>query len=289
MVRPVVRPWVRRSRTRVPVVVHGQASARRRPLARALWYAAEATLTLGLVLLLLVVHQLWWTNRQARAAAESKVDSLEREWGEGEGEGEEGGRGSPGGGGRGAVRDRGDPVSPGTDTGAPPAPNTPAQGTPAQGAPARPPTDHAYAVLRIPRLNLRAPVAEGVSKGGVLNKGYVGHYPRTAQPGRPGNFALAGHRNTHGEPFRYINRLRPGDRMTVGTRDAVYTYTVDKTLARTAPRDGGVIAPVPRSTVRRGYGYDRAGYYLTLTTCTPEYTSKYRLVVWGKLTSMRPR
>ncbi|MFG2554978.1 class E sortase, partial [Streptomyces sp. NPDC048581] len=28
---------------------------------------------------------------------------------------------------------------------------------------------------------------------------------------------------------------------------------------------------------------------LTLTTCTPEYTSKYRLVVWGKLVSIRPR
>ncbi|GGR78336.1 hypothetical protein GCM10010252_16280 [Streptomyces aureoverticillatus] len=281
MVRPV--------RTRVPVVVHGRPPARRRPLARALWYAAEATLTLGLVLLLLVVHQLWWTNRQARAAAEEKVASLEREWGEGDREGEEGSgqRASSGRGGAGADSD-GDsgPGTPGLRRA--PGQGIPAQ-TPAQSAPATPPPDHAYAVLRIPRLGLRAPIAEGVRKGGVLNKGYVGHYPRTAQPGRPGNFALAGHRNTHGEPFRYINRLRPGDRLTVGTRGAVYTYTVDKTLDRTSPRDGGVIAPVPRSAVRPGHGYDEPGYYITLTTCTPEYTSKYRLVVWGKLTSMRPR
>ncbi|MFE6400602.1 class E sortase [Streptomyces alboflavus] len=280
-----------RVRGRVPVVVQGAPAVRRPPLLRLLWHAAEATLTLGLVLLLLVVHQLWWTNRQARAAAESKADSLEREWGagagkgEGEGEGEAGGRGVSRERGDGAVGDRGERGSPGGDTGAPPASNGPTR-----GAPARPPTaDRAYAVLRIPRLGLRVPVAAGVSKGGVLNKGYVGHYPRTAAPGRPGNFALAGHRNTHGEPFRHLDRLRPGDRMTVGTRDAVYTYTVDKTLDRTSPRDGGVIAPVPRSAVRPGHGYDRAGYYVTLTTCTPAYTSKYRLVVWGKLTSMRPR
>ncbi|WP_405664273.1 class E sortase [Streptomyces sp. RK9] len=279
MVRPALRPRARPARTRVPVLAHGRPT-RRRPLTRLLWYAAEATLTLGLVLLLLVVHQLWWTNRQARAAAESKVDSLEREWGEGEADRREPSRGA------GAVDDRG---APGGDTAAPPSRDAPARNTPTLGDPARPTPDHAYAVLRIPRLGLRVPVAAGVSKGGVLNKGYVGHYPGTAQPGRPGNFALAGHRNTHGEPFRHLDRLRPGDRMTVGTRDAVYTYTVDKTLDRTSPRDGGVIAPVPRSTVRTGHGYDRAGYYLTLTTCTPAYTSTYRLVVWGKLTSMRPR
>jgi sortase A len=123
----------------------------------------------------------------------------------------------------------------------------------------------------------------------VLNKGYVGHYPGTAQPGRDGNFALAGHRNTHGEPFRYINRLRRGDRIEVETPAAVYTYVVDRTLAQTSAGDGGVIREVPRSEVRPSYGYTDPGYYLTLTTCTPEYTSKYRLVVWGKLGSMRPR
>jgi len=133
------------------------------------------------------------------------------------------------------------------------------------------------------------PVAEGVSKADVLNKGYVGHYKGTQQPGRAGNFALAGHRNTHGEPFRYLPRLRRGDTVTVETRDAVYTYTVDRILPRTSARDVGVIRPVPRSTVRPSYGYGEPGYYITLTTCTPEYTSRYRMAVWGKLASVRPR
>ncbi|MGW6027804.1 class E sortase, partial [Streptomyces sp. NPDC055214] len=149
--------------------------------------------------------------------------------------------------------------------------------------------DQAYAVLRIPRIGIRVPVAEGISKGGVLNKGYVGHYPRTAQPGQGGNFALAGHRNTHGEPFRRIDRLRGGDQLVVETERAVYTYVVDRTLGQTSARDSGVIRPVPRSDVKTGHGYSAPGYYITLTTCTPEYTSKYRLIVWGKLQSMRPR
>lgn len=138
-------------------------------------------------------------------------------------------------------------------------------------------------MLRVPRLGLTVPVAQGVDKRTVLDKGYAGHYPGTAQPGAAGNFALAGHRNTHGEPFRYINRLRVGDELLVDVRGRRYTYVVGKVLAETTERDTGVIAPVPHSTVRPDAGYTEAGSYITLTTCTPEYTSKYRLVVWGTL------
>ncbi|MDX2756684.1 class E sortase, partial [Streptomyces scabiei] len=48
---------------------------------RALLVAAEGAVTLGLVLLLFVAHQLWWTNRQAQEAAAREVAALEREWG----------------------------------------------------------------------------------------------------------------------------------------------------------------------------------------------------------------
>ncbi|MER6105263.1 class E sortase [Streptomyces sp. NPDC001832] len=267
---------MRAVRERIPVVVQ-RNSRGRRVAARGLWTGAEAVVTLGVVLLLLVVHQLWWTNRQARADAEHQVRALQREWGETEGQppgqedgGTDGGTGSSGGSGRGAPSGR---SSGGGDRTASPVPRW----------------DQAYAVIRIPRLGLTAPVAQGISKRGVLDKGYVGHYPRTAQPGRAGNFAIAGHRNTHGEPFRYINRLRRGDRISVETRDAVYTYTVDRTLGQTSPGDSGVIAAVPRSNVKPYAGYSTAGSYVTLTTCTPEFTSRYRLVVWGKLTDVRAR
>ncbi|MFC9618517.1 class E sortase [Streptomyces sp. NPDC056930] len=267
---------MRAVRERIPVVVQGNSRGRR-VAARGLWTGAEVMVTLGFVLLLLVVHQLWWTNRQARADAQHKVQALEREWGEPQGQPPEQPRQPQGpGGGTGSSGESGPGASGGGSSGG-------------RTAPPVPRWDQAYAVIRIPRLGLTAPVAQGISKRGVLDKGYVGHYPRTAQPGQAGNFALAGHRNTHGEPFRYINRLRRGDRIDVETRDAVYTYTVDRTLGQTGAGDGGVIAAVPRSNVKPHAGYSTAGSYVTLTTCTPEFTSRYRLVVWGKLTGVRAR
>ncbi|MGP4013969.1 class E sortase [Streptomyces sp. 4N124] len=256
---------------RVLVVQH--SSRRRRVLLRrGVWAGGEVLVTVGVVLLLLVVHQLWWTNRQAKVGAERKVEALEREWGV---QVQEGG-GAPG--------------DSGTSSAAPEPTEAPRQQPAARRATsAAPDWSQAYAILTIPRLHLRVPVAEGTSKQNVLNKGYVGHYSGTQQPGQAGNFALAGHRNTHGEPFRYVNRLGRGDEVQVETEDAVYTYAVDRTLAQTSARDTGVIRAVPSSAVRPGHGYSEPGYYLTLTTCTPEYTSKYRLVVWGKLRSMRPR
>ncbi|KUN82408.1 sortase [Streptomyces griseoruber] len=259
---------------RIPLVQHSSLRRRAR-YRRALWTGAELLVTAGVLVLLLVAHQLWWTNREARQGAERKVEALEREWGRAGDTGGTGGNsdsdgttpgapGSGGGGGRsgGSSQDS----SSGTTLS----------------------TSQAYAVLRVPRLGLRVPVAEGTDKQKVLNKGYVGHYTHTQQPGQAGNFALAGHRNTHGEPFRHLNRLRKGDTVEVETRNATYTYTVDKILPRTSPRDSGVIQPVPRSLTEPAYGYTLPGHYLTLTTCTPEYTSRYRLVVWGKLMSTSP-
>nr|WP_324612159.1 class E sortase [Streptomyces sp. XY593] len=249
--------------------------ARRAGLVGVLWAAAELTVTVGVVVLLLVVHQVWWTNRQAAAAAQEEVRALERAWGDGPGSGP-----AP-------------PESPLPSREAqapPPSPSASASSAPSSPEPrpaAEPPAvrDRAYAVLRIPRLGLVVPVAQGIDKRAVLDKGYVGQYPGTAGPGAQGNFALAGHRNTHGEPFRYINRLRAGDELIVDMRGRRYTYVVGKTLGETTERDTGVIAPVPRSVVKPGYGYGEPGAYITLTTCTPEYSSKYRLVVWGTLRS----
>lgn len=264
---------------RVRVVQH--SGLRRRALRRrVLWGGGEVLVTVGVVLVLLVVHQVWWTNREAREGAGREVRALERAW--------------DGGGGDSRTGLPATTAAPDSASGPPPAstgsPERSTGRTGGQSATAPSPDwSQAYAILGIPRLHLRVPVAEGVSKSGVLNKGYVGHYPGTGQPGQAGNFALAGHRNTHGEPFRYINRLEPGDTVRVETRSATYTYAVDRTLPQTAAHDGSVIRPIPRSTVRPGRGYTEPGYYLTLTTCTPEYTSKYRLVVWGKLVSMRPR
>ncbi|USQ88538.1 class E sortase [Streptomyces phaeoluteigriseus] len=262
MRRPVVHHGVRRRRER-----------RRLRQRRALWTGAELLVTAGLLGLLLVVHQLWWTNREAREGAEREVEALERQWG------------ADAGGDWGATPDT-DP--PGQVTRWPETPSTPVTSGPRPPV-ARPAPSQAYAVLVIPRLGVRAPVAEGTSKRKVLDNGYVGHYAHTQQPGQEGNFALAGHRNTHGEPFRHLDRLKRRDTVVVETADATYTYAVDVVLAQTSPSDTGVIRPVPRSLTVPGHGYDDPGHYLTLTTCTPAYTSRYRLVVWGKLVEVRGR
>ncbi|MFF7470472.1 class E sortase [Streptomyces sp. NPDC008092] len=238
-----------------------------------LWTGGELLVTVGVVLMLLVVHQLWWTNREAKQGAERKVAALEREWGGG---GAANGSGGSGGGGNGG-------------SGAAGASSSAGSGGARTSYTTRVVASQAYAILVIPRLGLRVPVAEGVSKPKVLNHGYVGHYPGTQQPGQAGNFALAGHRNTHGEPFRYLPRLRRGDPVEVETESATYTYVVDQILPQTSARDSGVVRPVPRSIVKPSYGYKAPGYYITLTTCTPEFTSRYRMVVWGKLVSTRPR
>ncbi|GGR22301.1 hypothetical protein GCM10010282_13200 [Streptomyces roseolus] len=78
LVVPGVRDWGGRGRERVPVVVQGRSG--RRGLVRVLWFGAETVVTCGVLILLLVAHQVWWTNRPARAEAGEQVAVLEREW-----------------------------------------------------------------------------------------------------------------------------------------------------------------------------------------------------------------
>jgi sortase A len=117
---------------------------------------------------------------------------------------------------------------------------------------------------------------------GTLASGVAGVYTqpyRAAMPwDREGNFALAAHRDGHGAKFHDLDRVVPGDALVVETRDRWYVYRVDGVLPETSQDDVGVIAPVPV-----GSPYRSAGRYITLTTCTPVYTSRYRMVVWGSL------
>ncbi|PYC87550.1 class E sortase [Streptomyces tateyamensis] len=116
----------------------------------------------------------------------------------------------------------------------------------------------------------------------VLNQGVAGVYqaPYTsAMPwDRAGNFALAAHRDGHGAKFHDLDAVGKGDAIVVETRDRWYVYRVDATLAQTDKEDVGVVAPVPAEA-----GYTAPGRYITLTTCTPVYTSRFRMAVWGSL------
>ena len=201
----------------------------------------EVFITTGVLMLLFVTYQLWWTNVRAHAQAGKEASNLQEEW--------ESGKRAPG------------------------------EFAPGQG----------FALLHIPKLDVVVPIAEGVSNKKVLDRGMVGHYSegplKTAMPGaKTGNFGLAGHRNTHGEPFRYINRLSKGDEIVVETQDDYFVYKMTSSLPVTSPSNTSVLNPVPPQS-----GFKEPGRYITLTTCTPEFTSKYRLIVWGKMVEERPR
>ncbi|WP_280691335.1 class E sortase [Kitasatospora sp. GAS204B] len=116
----------------------------------------------------------------------------------------------------------------------------------------------------------------------VLNQGVAGVYQepfRAAMPWDPvGNFAVAAHRDGHGAKFHDLDAVGKDDPIVVETRDRWYVYRVDATLSETTKYDTGIIAPVPQES-----GYTKPGRYITLTTCTPVYTSRYRMAVWGSL------
>ncbi|MFJ1753686.1 class E sortase [Kitasatospora sp. NPDC088134] len=217
---------------------------------RAARLVGEWFITLGLVLLLFVSYQLWWTNLQADQAADAAGKRLEQQWAQPQ----TGPAGASGGG----------------ATAAPQTAFEPGQG---------------FALIHIPKLGLRYPIAEGTNKQQVLDKGLVGHYAGTAMPSDPsGNFAVAAHRTTHGEPFRYITRLVPGDKVVVETATAYYTYEVVGGIPVTPPTNVAVLKPVPK-----GSPFTGPGRYLTMTTCTPEYSATSRLIVFGKMVEERPR
>jgi sortase A len=76
--------------------------------------------------------------------------------------------------------------------------------------------------LEIPRLKISAMVAEGTDDQ-VLGRA-VGHIGSTALPGRPGNVALAGHRDTF---LRGLGEVRENDVIRFVTLRGTYVYRVE--------------------------------------------------------------
>jgi sortase A len=139
----------------------------------------------------------------------------------------------------------------------------------------------ALALVRIPAFgdDYVVPVIEGVRPDDLAQG--LGHYPGTALPGQVGNFAIAGHRVTHGEPFRDFPELRPGDKVEVETSDAVYTYrlTSDPDNLVVQPQDTWVLDPIPGKP--EGAPPDQAR--ITLTTCAELFHTSDRMIAFGRL------
>ena len=233
------------------------ARGRARALA-ALGVFGELLITLGVLLALFATYSLWWTNVQADRTADRAADTLRNAWSAPAASGRpDGGASAP--------------------PGAAPAPE---QRTYAAG--------DGIGFLHVPAMGRDYQVLIRMGTDAeTLADGVAGVYEtpyRSAMPwDEEGNFALAAHRDGHGAKFHDLDAVKPGDAVVVETKDSWYVYRVDSTLPETSKYDTGVVAPVPK-----GSSYHSPGRYITLTTCTPVYTSRYRMAVWGSLVRVDP-
>jgi sortase A len=157
--------------------------------------------------------------------------------------------------------------------------------------PKRVPLGQADALVRIPRFGRHyvVPVLEGTSED-VLARGF-GHFRGTAEPGQVGNYALAGHRITHGQPLRQMPELRPGDKVIVETARTTYTYVLD-----TNPNDlivdftqTWVLAPHPHDPHPGGVQPPASRRLITLATCSELFHTDNRMIAFGHLVGSTAR
>ena len=144
-------------------------------------------------------------------------------------------------------------------------------------------------ILRIPRFGsaYEVPLVEGTGRDNLALG--VGHVVGTAGPGEIGNLALAGHRVTHGEPFRQLPRLHTGDEVIVETATRTFVYRVDVEALRVRDDATWVLAAAPRNPIRAGAGPPHSRRLITLVTCAELFHTDDRLVVFGALIRSYPR
>ena len=234
-----------------------RASRRRRPGRRrvtVLGVLGDLLLTAGVVVLLFVGWQLWIGDAIIGAKFKSEAGALTQEWAAA-------------------------PVTP---------QETPASGPTTAADPpalAQPGNGEVFGVIRIPRLgpDYQFKLAGGVSATVTLDPIGVGHYPDTAMPGQQGNFAIAGHRGSHGAPFADLPSLRVGDAVVVETPGGWYTYRF-RNLEYVRPDGVGVLLPVPQEPEVQA-----TDKLITMTTCSPRYGSAERAIAYGVFESFTPR
>lgn len=140
----------------------------------------------------------------------------------------------------------------------------------------------AIGLLKVPRFgkDYEAPIIPGFDQT-TLAKG-VGWFDKGAKPGEIGNFAIAGHRVTHGELFSKFPKLRKGDKVIVETRTRIFTYVL---------REGGtkitvdftVTWPLMPNPIDRNFKATKP--MLTMLTCSELFHTRNRNVVFGDLVS----
>ncbi|RLP83482.1 class E sortase [Mycetocola lacteus] len=209
----------------------------------------EILLTAGVLMLLYLVWQLWYNDMVERGQQDGAAASLSQQW----------------------DKDAKENPAPAFEGAAPVIP------TPVDG--------ETFANLRIPRFgeSYGAPLAGGVSKAKTLDKAGIGHYSDTQLPGQPGNFALAGHRNTHGAPLNQVANLRVGDAIVIETPEGWFTYRY-RNSEYVPPTAVDVLNAVPRED-----SVAATQSVITLTSCNPIMSTAERIIAYGLFESFTPR
>jgi len=121
--------------------------------------------------------------------------------------------------------------------------------------------------LQIPALGVDAPIVQG-DGWEQLKKG-VGQHIGSADPGEKGNVVLSAHNDIFGEIFRDLDRLKPGDEITVYTNQRAYTYVVSESQV-VEPTQVGIMENTSQAT-------------LTLISCYPYLVDDQRIAITSRL------
>jgi sortase A len=127
--------------------------------------------------------------------------------------------------------------------------------------------------LHVPRLGLNMVLVDGTDHGS-LKKG-PGLDRRTYMPGEGQLSYIAGHRTTYLAPFAHIERMRPGDTITIEVPYGTFRYRVYKHR----------VVPSNDMAVLRSHGRD----VVELQACHPRFFASHRYIVWARLVRIEPR
>lgn len=123
--------------------------------------------------------------------------------------------------------------------------------------------------IQIPAIHVDAPVVQG-DGWEQLKKG-VGQHIGTFNPGEEGNIVLSAHNDIFGEIFRDLDKLQPGDIITLFTSQRTYTYVITSSKI-VEPTQVEVMAPTTTAT-------------LTLVSCYPYRVDDMRIAIIARLYS----
>jgi LPXTG-site transpeptidase (sortase) family protein len=139
--------------------------------------------------------------------------------------------------------------------------------------------------LLIPAINLDTPIlsvgwetqeiaGQMVSSWIVPDSFAAGWHKTSALPGNPGNIVLNGHHNIHGEVFRDLEDLQPGDEIVINTGNAPHYYAVAE---RHILEEKYQTVEVRQQNAQ--FIMPTADERLTMVTCWPYTNNTHRLII----------